>query len=436
MADAAPRATILDPTAATDPAEESAAVRLIASRGEEVLNAVDDGIFYLNSLGRVEFINESGARMLGFTQREVLGHEMHALVHHHYSDGSPFPRESCPIWHTVTDGVQQRIGGDTFFRKDNSPLPVDYTSIPLKERRRVLGVVVTFRDVTNQLEARREAERAAAERAAREEAERSRSAIAQSVARFRALSEAAGQIIWTNSAEGRMEGEQPGWARLTGQTPEEYSGFGWADALHPDDREATVAEWNRCVATRSIFVFEHRVRRADGVYRLFAVRGVPILEEDGRIREWVGTHTDITEQRAARDAAERARHQMLNVFEQAPAAIATTAGPSHVFQTANARYRQLVGNRDLVGRPVGEALYEESLAPFIALLDQVYATGEPFVGTNVSVEFDRDGDGELESGVFDFVYQPLRGESGEVEGIMIHAVEIGQSGGWQPRGEE
>jgi PAS domain S-box-containing protein len=117
--------------------------------------------------------------------------------------------------------------------------------------------------------------------------------------RFRAAVNAVRGVLWTNDAAGRMAGEQPGWAALTGQSREEYEGYGWADAVHPDDRDASVAGWNEAVEQRKTYVHEHRVRRRDGVWRSFAIRAVPVLEPDGAIREWVGVHTDITEQRDA-----------------------------------------------------------------------------------------------------------------------------------------
>jgi PAS domain S-box-containing protein len=117
--------------------------------------------------------------------------------------------------------------------------------------------------------------------------------------RFRAAVNAVRGVLWTNDATGRMTGEQPGWAALTGQSQAEYEGYGWANAVHPDDREASVAAWNEAVAERKTFVFEHRVRRRDGVWRTFAIRAIPVIEPSGAIREWVGVHTDITEQRDA-----------------------------------------------------------------------------------------------------------------------------------------
>ena len=120
-------------------------------------------------------------------------------------------------------------------------------------------------------------------------------AVRTSEARFRAAVEAVSDILWTNDAAGEMSADQPQWGAFTGQAPEQYRGFGWADAVHPEDAQATLDAWRENVRTRGVFVFEHRLRRYDGVYRRFAVRAVPVLDEDGSVREWVGVHTDITD---------------------------------------------------------------------------------------------------------------------------------------------
>jgi PAS domain S-box-containing protein len=115
--------------------------------------------------------------------------------------------------------------------------------------------------------------------------------------RFRAAIDAVSGVLWTNAANGEMLGEQPGWAALTGQTYDEYQGFGWADAVHPDDAQPTINAWNEAVRERRMFVFEHRVRQPDGTYRLYDIRAIPLLDLEGEIREWVGVHTDITDRR-------------------------------------------------------------------------------------------------------------------------------------------
>jgi PAS domain S-box-containing protein len=131
-----------------------------------------------------------------------------------------------------------------------------------------------------------------------------------SAERFRAAVSITGSLIWTNTAEGMMEGEQPGWGNFTGQSQEEYQGYGWSHAVHPDDAQPTILAWQQAVAGKRVFEFEHRVRRRDGEWRLCSIRAVPLLDADGTIREWVGVHTDITERKRAEEAL-RSTHQRL-----------------------------------------------------------------------------------------------------------------------------
>ena len=135
-------------------------------------------------------------------------------------------------------------------------------------------------------------------------------ALARSNSRFRTAMDAVHGVLWTNSPDGRMEGEQPGWAALTGQAYDDYQGFGWADAVHTDDQSASVEAWNAAVAAKGMFVHEHRVRHCNGSWRSFAIRALPVLDTAGEIVEWVGVHTDITHQRAA-EAALRAQAEDL-----------------------------------------------------------------------------------------------------------------------------
>lgn len=133
-----------------------------------------------------------------------------------------------------------------------------------------------------------------------ERAERE-AALAISNRRFRTAMDAVHGVLWTATPEGRMLGEQPGWAGLTGQSFEAYQGHGWAEAVHPDDIRPTIRAWRRAMERKSMFVCEHRVRQQSGAWRNFLIRGLPILDGAGGIREWVGVHTDITHQRAAEE---------------------------------------------------------------------------------------------------------------------------------------
>ncbi|HZY19844.1 MAG TPA: PAS domain-containing protein [Ramlibacter sp.] len=140
-------------------------------------------------------------------------------------------------------------------------------------------------------------------------------ALRISEARFRAAVQAASDILWTADPAGRMHGPQPGWAAFTGQTQQAYAGHGWAQAVHPDDVQPTLDAWQAAVAAETRFVFEHRVRRHDGVYRTFSIRAQPTQETGGGVREWVGVHTDITELLAAGQARREAEERYRQLFE-------------------------------------------------------------------------------------------------------------------------
>jgi PAS domain S-box-containing protein len=130
--------------------------------------------------------------------------------------------------------------------------------------------------------------------------------LRRSEARYRSLIEASTQVVWTCAPDGKQDRELPEWQAFTGQTGEQIRGLGWMDAIHPEDVPATMAAFADAIRSKSVFNLEQRLRRHDGAYRYMQVRGVPILDTSGEIAEWIGTHTDVTEQKLSQQALVRA----------------------------------------------------------------------------------------------------------------------------------
>jgi signal transduction histidine kinase len=126
--------------------------------------------------------------------------------------------------------------------------------------------------------------------------------------------------------------------------------------------------------------------------------------------------------RALREA-EAAQAHLSELFMQAPAAIAVLRGPEHTVEFVNPRYQQLVGGRAVVGRAIRDALPELEGQGIFERLDSVYASGLPYLGNEISVDWERDAGASAE-GYFNFVYQPYRAADGQVEGILVHAVDV------------
>lgn len=136
--------------------------------------------------------------------------------------------------------------------------------------------------------------------------------------RYRSLIAATAQLVWTTDAQGNVVEDLPTWRAFTGQSEEEIKGQGWIDALHPDDRAHSAAIWAHAVQTRSYYATEYRVRRQDGEYCHFMVRGVPILNKDGSIREWVGACTNVTEWKQVQEELFNSQQMLQFVIDNIP----------------------------------------------------------------------------------------------------------------------
>jgi PAS domain S-box-containing protein len=132
-------------------------------------------------------------------------------------------------------------------------------------------------------------------------------ALERSEARYRSLTMASASIVWITDPGGEFTTEVPSWEAYTGQSRSDYEGWGWVQAVHPEDREAVITGWRRALERKEPYYAEYRLRRSDGQSRRVTARGIPVLSSDAAVVEWVGTCTDVEDERRAAEHLRQAQ---------------------------------------------------------------------------------------------------------------------------------
>jgi PAS domain S-box-containing protein len=158
---------------------------------------------------------------------------------------------------------------------------------------------------------------------------------------YRSLTSTTAQIFWKTKVDGTVD-DVPMWRAYTGQTQEEIKGHGWLKAVHADDFKRIYSEWQQALTHGNVFELEYRLLRHDGVYRTFLAHGIPVFENDGSVREWVGASTDITEKKILEDELHESEQRFRATFEQASIGIAHIDLEGH-FLLVNQKFCAIAG---------------------------------------------------------------------------------------------
>ncbi|MCB1133409.1 MAG: PAS domain S-box protein, partial [Verrucomicrobiae bacterium] len=343
---AGPDFAFVSTTDVTQRAKAEAALRESEARLRRVIDNMVNFVGVLEPDGTLLEVNEPALAVGGLKRGEVLGHKFW----------------DCPWWthdpavsrrihdavaaaasgHISRFDISARIAGGAF-------IEVDFMIVPVRdESGAILFLIPSGVDITE----RRHAEED----------------LRASEERFRTLVSVITDIPWTTDPDGCFATPQDAWAAYTGQTWEEMRGFGWAEALHADDRETIGKIWKRACAEKSIYESEGRIWHAPTrEYRHFVARAVPILDEAGEVLEWVGTCTDVHERKLA-ESRIREREAMLSILTDHADVGMVMITREHRYAFANSAYRRIHGmtDRDLVGRRVRDVqptIYETQIKP-------------------------------------------------------------------------
>jgi PAS domain S-box-containing protein len=177
-----------------------------------------------------------------------------------------------------------------------------------------------------------------------EQAQQAEKRLQESEERYRSLTQAMTSVVWTTGADGRFVTPQPSWSEFTGQTWEELRDFGWVNALHPDDRGRVRKLWETAREARTPYKSDGRLwHAASGGYRHFEARGVPILNPDGSVREWVGQYLDVEDRTRAEAAVEDSELRYRRLFETAQDAILILDARTGKITDANPYIQHVLG---------------------------------------------------------------------------------------------
>lgn len=195
----------------------------------------------------------------------------------------------------------------------------------------------------------------------------------------------------------------------------------------------------------------------DLAVRFWSVDNIPLFDEAGTLQAILNCPAELTWRRSPDEvgnfvavdgsvrpqdiqhALNTERERLRQLFQQAPGFICVLHGPDHVFELANDAYRRLVGQREIIGRPLSQVLPEVVIQGFLDKLDRVYTTGKPFIGRAVPIQLQRFSGGELEERFIDLIYQPMIDLHGKITGIFVQgndvteATELAREVGYQAR---
>lgn len=280
----------------------------------------------------------------------------------------------------------------------------DFSYSPIrKDDGEVGGVLVTVIETTNK--------------------KKSEEALRESEQSFRAMADNIPNLAWMAYADGGIYWYNNKWYEFTGTTPEQMVGWGWQSVHDPVELPLVLERWKESIATGHPFEMVFPIKGADGYYSQFLTRVLPVKDKEGKIIQWFGTNTDITPQKKIEEALKKSEQRFRETVKQAPVGITILRGRDFMVEMANDAYMQLIDMKksEFVGKPLFYSLpeVEESVRP---LLDGVLDTGVPFRGNEVPIPIKRYGKQDIYH--FDFLYYPLKEESGEISGIIVTVTEV------------
>lgn len=274
------------------------ALRDAEERSRLVLESAGEGIFGVNADGGLLFINTAACKMLGVCDTSVIGRNVHELIHHSFPDGSPYPEKNCPMFRSYTEGSTHHVENEVLWRSDDTSFPVEYTSSPIYKDEALAGAVVTFRDITERLEARR--------------------ALAEKQSFLQSIIDNSSALIYVKDLEGRYILGNVAWRRTSAAGFAEPLGLTDFD-LFPEEMAHELRENDRKTIEALSSLSLEEILTTDTGERIdyYSVK-FPLLDADGKPYAVCGMSTDITQRKRIEATLRESEQRHRIIFEKSP----------------------------------------------------------------------------------------------------------------------
>ena len=376
------------------------AIREAEEHNRLILESAGEGVFGLDAEGVTTFVNPAACRMLGFSPEDLIGQPMHALIHHTYEDGSPYPAEQCYMRKAFTDGEIHHVLDEVLWRQDGTSFPVEYTSTPIKKDGALLGAVITFSDVT--------------ERRAAEEA------LKASESRTRSIIENAADGIIVIDEGGIIESFSPAAERIFQYQADEVIGNNVSMLMPEPFRSQHDGYLQRYFITGEEHIINTNrelegVRKDGTVFSLDLAVGVA---EAGSRRIFTGTIRDITERKRAEETLRESR-QLLNSVIENSSAIIFSKDLDGRYTLVNKTWEGMTGlsREESIGKDDFDIFPEDIAKTLIENDHKVMASKVP-------TEIEEVVEGEMGNQTFLTLKVPLFDIDGNVEGVCGISTDI------------
>ena len=285
-------------TTVTDITERKKLDLALAQNEERYRKIVEDQtetICRMQADGTVIFVNEVYCRFFGLLSTEIIGNKWHPVAYPEDIPSIEARIQLLSIDNPIVDIENRVYSGEGELRW------MHFVNLGIFDAcGQLVEIQSVGRDITEQ--------------------KRLVAALATSEKEFRLLAEAMPQFVWITRADGWNIYFNQQWVDYTGLTLEESYGHGWITPFHIDDQKQAWDTWQQAVNNQGIYTLESRLRRADGEYRWWLIRGVPALDDTGKVYKWFGTCTDIHEIKQAEaallDSQERLENRVIERTEQ------------------------------------------------------------------------------------------------------------------------